>query len=281
MFKRLFNVIFAGLFLYTPLAHSDTSFIGQDNDFMTYDWLISVGTQKYTMDYLPHFKFLFKNMKVRGMLEFGCGYSTKYFLDNASQVTSIEFITPGTSDANLNECKQLYKNVANWFPLAYIGSDSFNNACGYQCAYHKDYSLIDPRYIHEMDEYFKEIVTLSYVNKCPIDIAFVNPGIYIRGDIVNVLLSQKIPVIVAHDTASDTNTNSNEGLYGWFKVTTPSDYEKIYLPFEGGTTIWITKHYTGLVKAILRYRDSIQRANLQDKNFLQRYQEVSKIAEKA
>ena len=52
-------------------------------------------------------------------------------------------------------------------------------------------------------------------------------GVYIRGDMVKLFLQNNVPVVIAHDTASDVGSDVDEGLYGWFKVKTPPGYEKI------------------------------------------------------
>lgn len=275
MFKYLVCLFMMGVSLFSAGAY------GQDCKFITYDWLITVGKQKSATDHIPHFKRLFKIMKVRGFLELGCGYSTKYFMDNSQMVTSIEFMTPGTSDVAYNECLLLYKDCTNWLPLAYKGSNSFNNACAYQCATHKDYALIDPTYIKEMDQYFGQQIETAHINGNDIDVAFVNPGVFIRGDMVNLLLAAKIPVIVAHDTLNDVGANADSGIYAWFKIKTTPDYEKIFIPFEGGTTFWIHKKYSKIIKSMKKYRDQVVKAKLQNIDELTRYKEITKIADKA
>ena len=107
------------------------------SDFITYEWLIDTAQKTGYTDHIPHFRRLFNTLKVRGFLECGCGFSTKYFMDNCDEVTSIEFMTKGTSDIWFNECLRLYSDCSNWVPLAYnadLKNDSFDNACGYQCS---------------------------------------------------------------------------------------------------------------------------------------------------
>lgn len=255
MFKKLICLGLVGLItLWTPLSYSN------ECDFITYDWLINCAQQSHYTDHIPHFRRLFNTLKVRGFLECGCGYSTKYFLDNCDKVISIEFMTPGTNDLWFKECLKLYKNCTNWVPFAYNAdhkSESFNNACGYQCATHKDYALIDSRYLNELYLYFKNQINISHQEGKDIDVAFVDPGVYIRGDMVRVLLSLKVPIVIAHDTSTDVGSDVNEGLYGWFKVKTPFDYEKIYIPWGKGTTFWIKKDLNDVIASLQYYRNLI------------------------
>lgn len=247
------SLVFAGLLAFSAME-------GLESDYITYDWLISTAVQTSYTDHIPHWRRLFNSMKVRGFLECGCGFSTKYFLDHADKVVSIEYITPGYGDKWFQECVVLLRDVNNWLPMTYnedYRSNSFNNACAYQCSMHKDYALIDPTYLKELDQHFKVIIKEAKRGNWDIDVAFVDPGVYVRGDLVKVLLANKIPVVAAHDTASDHGTKEKENLYGWNKVTTPPDYVKIYIPCGQGTTFWISKEYPSVIVSMLSYRDAI------------------------
>lgn len=231
-----------------------------ESDFITYEWLMDKAVECSYTDHIPHFRRLFQTMKVRGFIECGCGFSTKYFLDNADKVISIEYVTPGYGDIWYQDCKILFADRDNWIPQIYnedFRSNSFNNACAYQCSMHKDYGLIDSTYLTELDSHFKNWINYTKLNGSEIDVAFVDPGVYIRGDLVKLLLANKIPIVAAHDTASDYGTKEVKNLYGWNKVVTPSDYIKIYIPFGQGTTFWVNKRYTEVVTSLISYRDSI------------------------
>lgn len=231
-----------------------------ESDFITYEWLISKAVETSYTDHIPHWRKLFNNMKVRGFLECGCGFSTKYFLDHADKVVSIEYISPGYGDKCFQDFAAILGENKNWIPLLYnrdLRSNSFNNACAYQCSMHKDYALIDPTYLKELDKHFKSILKEAEKDNWKIDVGFVDPGVYIRGDLVKLLLANKVPVVAAHDTASDNGTDEKENLYGWNKVVTPPDYVKIYIPFGQGTTFWIHKKLPTLIDAMCSYRDAI------------------------
>ncbi len=51
------------------------------------------------------------------LLEYGCGYSTKWFLDNFKDVVSCEIVHAGYSPAWLFKCEKLYGNYTNWSPI--------------------------------------------------------------------------------------------------------------------------------------------------------------------
>jgi hypothetical protein len=181
-------------------------------------------------------------------------------MENADKVISIAYITPGCGDQWYQVCLSLYEDRSNWIPLAYnanFRSNSFNNACAYQCSMHKDYSLIDNTYLSELDRHFKEQIKNAQDNGYPIDVAFVDPGVYVRGDLVKLLLANNVPIVVAHDTTSDHGTKELENLYGWNKVITPPNYVKIFIPYGQGTTFWINDQLPSVIASILAYRDAI------------------------
>jgi hypothetical protein len=258
MFRRMIQMGCLSLALVTGAY-------GSPSDFITYEWLIDTAQKTGYTDHIPHFRRLFNTFKVRGFLECGCGFSTKYFMDNCQEVTSIEFMTKGTSDLWFNQCLQLYAQCSNWVPLAYnadLKNESFDNACGYQCSTHKDYALIDPRYLCDLDQYFKGLLYLAHRKGKDIDVAFVDAGVYIRGDMVKLFLQNNVPIVVAHDTASDVGSDVDEGLYGWFKVKTPPEYEKIFIPFGNGTTFWVDKKFPAVIESLTLYRDQMVEAGV-------------------
>jgi hypothetical protein len=251
MLKKIIPFLLSCLSLFSTI-HSDKA------DFITYDWLVKLDGG--FADHLPHWRCLFNTMPVRGFLECGCSVSTKYFLDRSEKVISIEYINPGYGDKSYRECLKMFDDNPKWIPLLFnenLRSNSFNNACAYQCSMHKDYALIDPTYLKELNEHFKCQIELSRNDGYDIDVAFVHPCVYIRGDMVKLLLSNKIPVVAAHNTSSDHGVKEKENLYGWNKVVTPPDYVKIYIPYGHGFTFWINKQYPKVITSILSYKDSL------------------------
>lgn len=253
---------------------------GLESDFITYEWLVSNAAETSYTDHIPHWRRLFNTMKVRGFIDCGCGFSTKYFLDNCDKVISIEYINPGYGPLWFNHCLTLFEGVNNWIPMTYnedLRSNSFNNACAYQCSMHKDYALIDSSYLKELDQHFKGLIKDAKDGGYDIDVAFVDPGIYIRGDLVKVLLANKIPVVAAHDTASDYGTKEIENLYGWNKVVTPPDYVKIHIPFGQGTTFWINKKLPDVIASMIGYRNNIILAK--ENGMEMDYDEITRIVD--
>ena len=199
-------------------------------------------------DLIPHFEELFKQTRVKTLIEFGMGPLTADFLDSCNKVISIEFVTPGYGPGNYLTQLEHYREAANWIPVVYfsafsgdtnfapykyLGSESVYRAASYQCATHKDYSLIDPFYLTELSAFVGNFVRFHRI-----DVAFVNSfGIYNRGDLVQVLF-EKVPIIVAYDTNVRKDEND---LYGYSRLKTPENYEEIYIPTGRGTTLWIDK----------------------------------------
>lgn len=231
---------------------------GESSDYITYEWLMNLARETAYSDHIPHWRRLLNTMKIRGFLECGCGYSTRYFLDNADLVISIEYINPGYGAEWYHKYLPIFSDKANWLPMTYnedLRSNSFNNACAYQCATHQDYALIDAAYFKELYKHFKTQIERAHSQGNDINVAFVHPGVYLRGDMVKLLLSHKIPVVAAHDTASDRGTEETHNLYGWNKVSTPPNYVKIYIPFGQGTTFWISEDLPEVVQSMQAYRD--------------------------
>lgn len=234
---------------------------GKKSDYITFEWLIDVAKTTAYTDHIPHFRRLFNVMKVRGFIECGCGFSTKYFLDHSDYVTSIEFMNPGTSDMWFKECLEIFNDIDSWRPLLFnadLRNDSFNKADAYQCSQHKNYALIDPKYLFDLDKFFRDEISLLRSRNCEVDVAFVDPGVYLRGDMVNLFLNIGIPVVIAHDTASDVGPTVDEGLYGWFKIKCPPEYEKIHIAFGTGTTFWILKNRPDIIDSMKRYTSRLQ-----------------------
>lgn len=228
-----------------------------DTQTLTYEWLfMSNGA-----DFIPHFQRLFNKMKVKTFIQTGSSYETQFFLDNCENVLTLQLMHPGVNNNYYNECFDLFKQSPKWTAITFnsdFNNASFNNACDYQCSQHKDYALIDSKYLEDLNEFLKSSVNLIKRKKSNVSVAFVKTyGIYIRGDLVNLFLKNKIPVVVATETNSDVGTDVAEGLYGWFKVHTPEDYEKIYIPFSSGTTFWINKEYPELIDHMKRYCDNL------------------------
>lgn len=218
-------------------------------DQITMECLKEIADQTGYTDHIPHFRRIFENYQVSGLVEFGLGFSTKYFLDHCDKVISVEFVTHGSGPEWMKECLHLFRGYSHWMPITYFsgyqgetswarypfhGSDAVYKAASYQCAKMKNYALIDPSYLRELDHFIVDLV-----QDCRIDVGFVDAGLLIRGDLVQLLFN-KVPIIVAHD-ATDRTSPQGEDPYGYLRIVTPSNYEEFFVPKGMGTLIWIEK----------------------------------------
>lgn len=232
-------------------------------DDITYESLVQIGSDTAYTDHVPHFREIFKKLKVRTFLEFGVGFSTKYFLDFSDKVISVEFVTHGTGPEWIKKCMELYRDISNWIPLVYfsgyqsdpnwapykyLGSENLYKAASYQSATHKNYALIDDFYLTELNDFMAKLVQSNRI-----DIAFVDAGIYIRGDMVQLLFG-KVPVIVAHDTYCRAWGHKDD-VYGYSRIVTPDNYEELFIPAGQGTTVWVIKKdaYMDLTQSLKNY----------------------------
>jgi len=211
---------------------------------ISFEFLQELGNNTGYTDHIIVFKELFEIYKPKAFLEWGCGYSSKYFLDHSDCVTSVELISKGMSEEWFFHCKNLLKNYRNWQPILLIGSNACEKAFVYQHSIQKDYALIDPTYFQELYNYTQ---ILNAINKY--DVAFVDAGVYVRGDLAEICLLQKIPIVIIHDARSlfthypslEIDNSVDSGLYGWFKIKNHEEYDKLYFDFGQGTMLWINK----------------------------------------
>lgn len=237
--KQSIAVIFLSVFL---SCFVNTSLFCIEVEELTYDYLVQ---SPYT-DHVQHFKKLFQQTKVNSFLEFGIGLGTKYFLDHCNEVTSYEIIMPDQTDEWFNLSCDLYKDhYDHWNPILKRGSDALHSANILSYRDRLDPSLHDATYLLDLKNYCDEIFAGKQY-----DVAFVDPGFHMRADLVNELFD-RVPIIVAHDT--------NVGVleYGWKKIHTPSNYEKIVFTEGAGTTFWIHHDKMDLILALGKAPETI------------------------
>lgn len=238
--------IFKFLLLYTLSCAALSAQLSEEGvvnpDQVTTEWLTSKGY--INADMLK----IFKHHKVKTLLEFGVGFSTKHYLESCNKVISVEIVTHGYGPEWVKRFLGLYQEYANWIPIVYFsgflgdpqfapykyfGSEHVYKACSYQVVTHKDYALIDDFYQTELKAFIKSLA------KCHrLDAAFVAGNNYLRGDFVQALFG-KTPVIWATGT-SPRAQGVKEDVYGYGRVVTPEDYEEIFLP-TSGSTVWVQK----------------------------------------
>lgn len=233
-------------------------------DEITLEWLTLQNGAQYALI----FRKLFELTRVKTALEFGVGFSTKYLLDRCNKVISVDVITHGYGSETMKKFLRLYADYSNWIPIAYfsgymgcdyswapfkhLGSEHVYKATAYQHGHHKDYGLIDPFYRIELDAF---LASLFKYNK--IDMVFLGHASYLRGDLVQ-LLFDKVPLIIAHDS-DGRERGELDDLFQLVRVVTPENYEEIFFPVAGGTTVWIQKkeRFTPLIEAMKKYADTI------------------------
>lgn len=232
-------------------------------DDITEEWLVGAGVETGYTEHVRHFKQLFSTLQVDTFLEFGVGFSTKYFIDHSRNVISVEFVTPGSGPEWLKYCIDLYKNCTTWQPIAYftgngldtswapykyMGVESVYKAASYQPAYYKSYALIDSSFLADLNMFIGQQVAAHKV-----DVAFVDAGVCIRGDLVQQLFN-KVPVIVAHDIPSKEKRLDSD-VYGYGRLAIPSNYVEIHVPFGMGTAFWVKNEpqYRGVIKGLQDY----------------------------
>lgn len=235
--RKLTNIIISSVLFMS--CHSQVLFSLEPKD-LTYEFLES---SVYT-DHVQHFKKLFSIVKVHSFLEFGVGYGTKYFLDHCDTVTSCEIILPDQTAHWFDHTREVYAQYKNWTPILKYGSPAMQNANVICYQKYQDPEHYQRDYLSELQGICNEL----FANKT-FDVAFVDPGFHMRGDLVNELF-HRVPIIAAHDT------NIAPKIYGWAKVRTPSNYEKIVCSKGQGVIFWISKDYPELIQALKRTANS-------------------------
>lgn len=263
--KHYLLLIWCGLFgVY--LESSETTWITKADE-ITEDWLVTTGIETGYTEHIRHFKKLFEKTHVRTFLEFGVGFSTKYFIDHSDKVISVEFVTPGAGPEWIKYCIELYRNCKTWTPIVYftgkgldtswapykyLGAESVHKAAAFQPVYYQSYTLIDPSFLDDLENFINEQVVIN-----DIDVAFVDAGICIRGDLVQVLFD-KVPIIVAHDVARKEIRHLDD-VYGYGRIVKPDHYVEIHVTLGMGTAFWIKneEQYQGIIKELQEYAKSV------------------------
>lgn len=178
--------------------------------------------------YIPSFDVLFERYPIKRVLEFGEGEGTKYLLEKTSFVCSVEVIVSGDHYRWADKCKELYKTYKEekrWKQVI-ITCGEILKEVDIKCQKGVQTELI------EYEDYLKDILKIS-MEYGPYDMAFVDYGIHMRADMVNLLFNQ-VDIICAHDTGVSPE------MYGWNRILPPNNYKKQKFKSEYlGTTFWI------------------------------------------
>jgi hypothetical protein len=225
---------------------------------ITYESLHEMGKESAYTDHLDHFKTLFSCIEVDTFLEWGCGFSSKIFLDNSKKVISLELmISEGQDGGWLDKCRNLFANYKPWDARAIVVAPEVRNACIQFSTPKPDVSQLHPNYMARLSQYFHQIVELNKVT-----VSFVDSLVYTRGDLAEISLRYKIPVVVAHDTACAyenypdlSKFRRTDGHYGWFRINEHPEYERIFLDWGQGTTFWVHKDHPHVIETMKKYSD--------------------------
>lgn len=156
-------------------------------------------------DWQPNFEKLFNLHKVGSILEFGLGAGTTFLLDNCKHVTSLELGEDPSIKEWCEKTREELKDRNNW-----------------DCVYHKC-----------PDEFNKALegYIIKFIEGKKFDMAFVDPGIHCRPEIVNLLFN-KVDIIAAHDTMH------GQDAYHWDRIKCPDNYFEYKVDHGQGTTFW-------------------------------------------
>jgi len=177
--------------------------------------------------YIPSFEILFKKYPIKRVLEFGEGNGTQFLLDNSDFVCSIEVVAHKGHQDWANRCFSYYSGyaVSKWKQVTIKCSEKVIEA---DRARQKNDQLDSSSFIGDLSGYIEKAFEYG-----PFDMAFVDYGIHMRGDLVNLLFG-KVSIIAAHDT------NVSASIYGWNKISIPDSYKEYKFHNEYlGTTFWI------------------------------------------
>ena len=159
-------------------------------------------------DWVMPFLSSIEDRKLNKIVEFGLGVNSKYLMDNALELHSIEIVVRPEQDGWADYVRELLSEKNSRITV-----------------------------IKHIDAYDDELIDkIDAVFDADYDLAFVDSGAHCRGDLVNYCLDMGIPIIIAHDTA-----HGNEA-YGWYKIEVPEEYEEKVYNSGQGTTVWIKKN---------------------------------------
>jgi len=182
--------------------------------------------RKKTIDHFQDHQDLIKRYNINSVIEFGVGEGTNVFLENCTgKITSVELLTTDyikakqlkiSTDEWVNYSINEFKKYDNWSAIKYEVQSSILDA-EYDVTGKGNRGVIRGNSPSNID-YIQELTNLiNTLNISEYDMAFVDPGIHLRGDIVNLLFN-KIDIITAHDFYT-------KEIYGYSRINIPSTYE--------------------------------------------------------
>lgn len=189
---------------------------------------------KKTIDHWPDCLSIINQFNVKSIIEFGCGDGTESFLNQCSKVVSVELLTSKnelsdklkiSSDYWCKYLSEKYKQYKHWNLIPVEISDNIIEAekivTGNNPQYKRGSNPPDSAYTKDLNDMVKN--TLSNHS---FDMAFVDAGIHLRGDIVNILFGL-VDIIGIHDSnvGSSDPDDPNHNIYGYNRIRPPSNYK--------------------------------------------------------
>jgi hypothetical protein len=231
--SNFIGIVVASSVFSTWLVASD-EFVTEPLDSMTIEEMSKSGWT----DHVLAFNEVFKVIEVKSLLEFGVGRSTKYFLDNVPKVVSLEIASTHALQQSLHWYQMCVKKFMpayqNWRPTFRFCSEDVDVATVNAWKGMLPESL-SSSYMQEIaDTCTQGLVLLEE----PCMLAFIDSGPYGRVDLVNEILSRKVPIVAAHDTGA---SGWEYQYYAYDRLKVPEEYMTITFPVRAKITFWIRK----------------------------------------
>ena len=191
------------------------------------------------IDHVRAHEILFKEKNIKSMIEFGMGDGTESFLKQLDKVASVEIFTKDMAlaeklkvadDSWAIKCKERFKGSKNWELIMYEMKqpviDAELDVTGVGGLVKRGGNPRAGAYKIELSALLDQLGLDKY------NYAFVDAGIHLRGDIVN-LLFQRVPIIGAHDW-------DDKAIYGYTRINKPANYdEEEGVGSHAGIHFWI------------------------------------------
>ena len=199
-------------------------------------------------DWNYYFREIFSHEKINNFLEFGLGVGTEFLLENCEKVTSVELSLGSYNLEWYEKTKEKLKDYDNWESHYVNVPEEISNAD--QRAQKLRFPLEDTKYLKVLKK-----ITDPFISNSAYDFIFVDAGIHLRGDLVN-LSFDKADIIAAHDTSRDHN-RVLKNIYGYNIVNAPDNYTEIHYECTYmGTTLWIKNDLPDLIEIMKKFRAS-------------------------
>ena len=185
------------------------------------------GANKNYLDWVDSLKII-PQKSSKTILEFGCGLGTQYLCNNFEKVYSFEVYGNDTWYLKTIELMKPWDNWVGTFNTA----EDLGLVPNIQNIY-KNPNSRDESVFRTPNGFYDKLN--EFVDLSTIDVGFVDHSVCMRGETVNYLMDNNVPIIFAHDT------KHGHATYGWDVVYKRDDYEVVNVNSGQGVTYWIKK----------------------------------------